>query len=214
MPPIFSRLLPNQSSFTDIIQWNCEGLIPKKAELEHLLTKKDPICLCLQETKLPYNSTCTLPGYSAFLKNLEVPDGGDAHGGVGVFVRKGISAFQINLDTRLQAVAVSIKFRKRITICSVYLPPAPAVIHKWQLESLIEQLPRPFLLLGDFNAKSKLWYDTNYCQRGKMVEKLIEEGDFFFLDRKQNTHFSRRHKTFSHVDLSICSIDLIDSFTW
>ena len=47
-----------------------------------------------------------------------------------------------------------------------------------------------------------------------MVEKLIEEGDFFFLDRKQNTHFSRRHKTFSHVDLSICSIDLIDSFTW
>ena len=197
----------------DIIQWNCEGVNPKKGELEKMATDEDPICIVAQELKLPYNGTCNLPRYKTFLKNLPVPDGGNAHGGVAVFVRKGVSAYQIDLTTRLQAVAVSVKFKKRITVCSIYLPPGE-IIHKHQLETLIDQLPRPFLLLGDFNARSKLWYDTTYCGRGKMIEKLIEEGDFFFLDKNHHTHFSRRHKTFSHIDMSICSIDLIDAFTW
>ena len=86
----------------DIIQWNCEGLIPKKGELERLLTEKDPICVCLQETKLPYEAKCNFSGFKSFLRNLEVPDGGKAHGGVAVFIRKGVSAFSVKLDTPLQ----------------------------------------------------------------------------------------------------------------
>lgn len=200
-------------STADIIQWNCEGILPKKGELEKLVTEKDPVCVCLQETKLPYNATCRLPGYKSFLKNLEVLDGGNAHGGVAVLVRRGVSAFAVDLNTRLQAVAVSVKLRKRITVCSLYLPPGE-VIQRRQLEGLITQLPEPFLLLGDFNARSKLWYDSDYCPRGKMVERIIEEGDFFFLDKDQSTHFSRRHRSYSHVDLSLCSIDLVDSYKW
>ena len=165
------------------------------------------------ETKLKYDANFKLPGYQSFLKNLLVPHDGNAHGGVAIFIKNGVSAVQVDLNTNLQAVAVSVKFHKRIAVCSLYLPPGQ-VITKQEMEGLIDQLPRPFLLLGDFNARSKLWYDTNYCQRGKMIEKLIEEGDFFFLDKNQNTHFSRRHKTYSHVDLSLCSIDLIDDFHW
>ena len=172
-----------------------------------------PLFVSIGETKLPFDAVCDLPGYKAFLKNLEVQENEHAHGGVGLYVQTHISAFRIELVTDLQAVAVSMKIKRRITVCSIYLPPGQN-IHRRQLEALIDQLPRPFLLLGDFNARSKLWYDSDYCQRGKMIEKLIEEGDFFFLDKDQKTHFSRRHKTFSHVDLSLCSIDLIDSFKW
>ena len=145
------------------------------------------------ETKLKYDANFKLPGYQSFLKNLLVPHDGNAHGGVAIFIKNGVSAVQVDLNTNLQAVAVSVKFHKRIAVCSLYLPPGQ-VITKQEMEGLIDQLPRPFLLLGDFNARSKLWYDTNYCQRGKMIEKLIEEGDFFFLDKNQNTHFSRRHE--------------------
>ena len=181
---------------TDIIQWNCEGILPKKGELEILLTEKNPVCVCLQETKLPYEAKCELPGYKSFLKNLEIREGGKAHGGVAVLVRKGISALTIDINTPLQAVAVSVKLRKRITVCSIYLPPGQLVQSR-QLEELIQQLPEPFLLLGDFNARSKLWYDDDYCTRGKMVEKIIQEGDFFFLDKDQKTHFSHAHKSYS-----------------
>ena len=144
---------------------------------------------------------------------MEIPDGGNAHGGVAIFVRKGVSVFKIDLNTELQAIAVSVKLQKRVTVCSLYLPPGEA-IQRRQLEGLINQLPTPFLLLGDFNARNKLWYDSDYCARGKLLEKIIQAGDFFFLDKDQHTHFSRRHKSYSHVDLSLCSIDLIDSFTW
>ena len=197
----------------DIIQWNCEGILPKKGDLEAMVAERKPLCVCAQETKLPYTSNCKLPGYKQYLQNLRVGDGENAHGGVAIFIRKEVSAFKINLNTTLQAVAVSMKLNKRITVCSIYLPPGEN-IQRQELEQLINQLPRPFLLLGDFNARSRLWYDSEYSSRGKMVEKLIEEGDYFFLDKNENTHFSRRHKTFSHVDLSLCSIDLIDSFKW
>ena len=199
--------------FTDIAQWNCEGAQPKKGELEIIAFKKKPICFCVGETKLKYEASFKISGYQTFLKNLLVPPDGNAHGGVAIFVKNGVSALEIDLNTNLQAVAVSVKFHKRISICSVYLPPGQPIT-KEEIEGLIGQLPRPFLLLGDFNARSKLWYDSDYCQRGKMIEKLIEEGDFFFLDRNSNTHFSRRHKSYSHVDLSLCSLDLIDDFQW
>ena len=94
---------------------------------------------------------------------MEIPDGGNAHGGVAIFVPKGVSVFKIDLNTELQAIAVSVKLQKRITVCSLYLPPGEA-IQRRQLEGLINQLPTPFLLLGDFNARSKLWNDSDYCQ--------------------------------------------------
>ena len=93
---------------TDIIQWNCEGILKKREELEKLVTEKKPICVCLQETKLRFDANYKLPGYKSFLKNLEVPIDGKAHGGVGILVRNDTSAFEIDLNTTLQAIAVSV----------------------------------------------------------------------------------------------------------
>ena len=56
---------------TDIIQWNCEGLLPKKGDLEVLISEKNPLCVCLQETKLPFNSGFKLAGLKSFLENLQ-----------------------------------------------------------------------------------------------------------------------------------------------
>ena len=58
---------------------------------------------------------------------------------------------------------------KSITICSLYLPPH-CKFSKHDLENLINQLPRPYLLLGDFNSHSKLWgcLDTN--DKGEIIE--------------------------------------------
>lgn len=98
-------------------------------------------------------------------------------------------------------------------MCSVYLPPVEP-INRRDIENLIEQLPKPFLLLGDFNAHSLFWNDNRSCARGKMIEKVIEESNLALLDKGNPTFFSEQYSSFSHIDLSICTIDLLVEFEW
>ena len=62
---------------------------------------------------------------------------------------------EIKLSTELQAVAVSVSLEKEITICSLYIPPN-LTLHSQHLNSLLEQLPSPYLLVGDFNGHDML----------------------------------------------------------
>jgi hypothetical protein len=65
-----------------------------------------------------------------------------------------------NLDTDLQAVAVRISYDKTITLCSVYIPPT-SLLSLAQLKDLADQLPIPFIIMGDFNGHSALWGSKN-----------------------------------------------------
>ena len=53
----------------------------------------------------------------------------------------------------LQAVAARVALSKAVTVCNIYIPPSVDVSLS-DLEQLIQQLPAPFVLVGDFNAHS------------------------------------------------------------
>ena len=56
----------------------------------------------------------------------------------------------VKLNTNLQAVAVKFTAHKTITLCSVYLPPRNHLkFNPKDLHYVIEQLPSPFILMGD-----------------------------------------------------------------
>ena len=63
--------------------------------------------------------------------------------------------------------------KKTLPVCNVYLPPSLDVNFS-DLEHLIEQLPAPLVLVGDFNAHSPLWGDVRHDSRGQMVKKKIK----------------------------------------
>ena len=159
--------------FTNILQWNCEGIKAKFSggDILQLIKETDTTCLCLQETKLAPDSKFNIKKFRAYLKNLNIEEGQHPHGGVAIFVKSHISSYQVQLTTALQAVAVSVKFHKRITLCSLYLPPAQAATKaqvqslKRELQGLFDQLPRPFIVLGDFNAHHPLWYDPREAEK-------------------------------------------------
>ena len=48
---------------------------------------------------------------------------------------------------------------KAITLCSFYIPPNPS-LSLIQFKNLSDQLPIPFIIMGDFNGHSPLW-DSN-----------------------------------------------------
>ena len=146
-----------------------------------------------------------------------------AHGGVAILASVNCSKYEIKLTTKLQAVAISIKLFKRVTICSLYCPPydcAPSF--QKDLEGLLDQLPKPFLVLGDFNARNPLWYEDTTDQRGSSIdrgnciEKILLERDMYFLDQDKDTHFHHVNGVLksSHIDLSLCSTSLLLDFEW
>ena len=139
-----------------IIQWNIQSIRTNFNELKFLLTNLNPSCVCLQETMLGSHQMNSPTGYTIVQSPRKRDDGHERS--VAILIKNTINFSIIPLDTELQAVAVRIWLGKWYNICSLYLPHIP--IQQNSLENLISQLPCPFLLLGDMNAKHPLWNEN------------------------------------------------------
>ena len=168
--------------FSDIIQWNCRGIKNKRLELQMLADQCKTQVMCLQETKLPPNEEYVFAGFQVFIKSKDVGIQGNAHGGVAILARKEVAPIRVRLNTNFQAIAVSVKLHKRVTVCSIYIPPGEdGDFQERELEALLSQLPKPYLLLGDVNAHNTLWYDRITCGRGRKIENVLINNDCYVI---------------------------------
>ena len=136
-----------------------------------------------------------------------------SHGGCAVFIRYDVAHTRVSLQTPLQAVAVQIHLKKKYTVLFLYLPPSAHVVER-DLLDLFQQLPSPFLVLGDFNGRHSAWGDILGNHRGDMIASLIEHEDLSILNTGEPTHFHVQTGTFSMIDLSICSSNCYLDFAW
>ena len=194
-----------------IIQWNCRGLKANYNEILILTTLLSPTVFCLQETFLKNTDNINFKNYSLY--NHIATENQKASGGSSILVKSNVPHRQIDINSNLQAVAVNVTLSKSITICSLYLPPH-CKFSKHDLENLINQLPRPYLLLGDFNSHSKLWgcLDTN--DKGEIIENFIAENDLCLFNDKQPTYLHSPTRNYFALDLSICSPNIYLDFDW
>ena len=141
--------IKNSSLFKfDILQWNCKGLRTRSEDLKILMNNHNPGIVCLQETML--GNVTFNPGLNYDIFSMNPTDGDRAHGGVAIIVNKSLQHSPISLQTNLQAIAIRACLDKEITVCSLYLHPPHSRFTVIDIQELINQLPPPFLLLGDF----------------------------------------------------------------
>ena len=76
----------------------------------------------------------------------EMPKGGSL-----IAVKTTIPHNHIQLNSTLQAVAISFSSGRLKSLCSIYLPPNDHITVD-HLQELVDQLPKPTLIMGDFNA--------------------------------------------------------------
>ena len=157
-----------------IIQWNCRGYKANYNELQLLITEQNPTIICLQETFKKSNDKTKMKNYEQYdyIHDTELR----ASGGVSILIRKNLPQSKINISTPLQAVAISATLHKTTTICSIYIPPQDP-INKEQLNNLINQLPKPYILMGDFNSHNILWGSRTMNKRGQTLEKIINNNN-------------------------------------
>ena len=194
-----------------IIQWNCRGVKPRFEELLLLLSLLRPSVFCLQETFLKPDDTFTFKGFNAY--NHIHSDCLRASGGSSLLVHSSLPQRQIKLKTDLQAVAVSITLDKEITFCSIYIPPSYS-LRSEQLTSLLQQLPSPYMLVGDFNGHNVLWGSNDNDPRGELIEDFITENDICLMNDKSNTYLDSGKGVFSSLDLSLCHPSLYLDYEW
>ena len=159
-----------------IIQWNCRGLGANYNEILILMSLFSLSVICLQETFLKQSDNISFRDFNMF--NYICPDGQRASGGTSIMVKSSVPHSQFDLNTNLQAVVVNVTLSRKVTICSIYLQPSE-VLSKNSLVNLIDQLPQPFVLVGDFNGHSKVWGCLERNDRGEIIEDVIAENNLF-----------------------------------
>ena len=142
-------------------------------------------------------------GYNAFCDSPEdaVPDQGMI-----TLVQWDVPAYGIALATNLQALAVRVEFGRAYTICNLCLHSNRRLTTQ-DLQSIINQLPQPYVIIGNFNSRHHLWGDNTINQLGCVIETLLI-GDNICLNTGEYTHLHIRTAARSGLDLSLCSPEI------
>ncbi|GBM10831.1 hypothetical protein AVEN_199-1 [Araneus ventricosus] len=179
------------------LSWNCRGIRSKLQDLKGLINVFNPVCIGLQETFLSSNIPLKLRGYNSVRKDTAT--GSNHSGGVCILTSNLYPSTPLTLHTSLQAVAVQVHARTLVTVCCVYLPPHD-VISQQDLDTLVDQLPTPFILLGDFNGHSTLWGSDVTNSHGRQIERLISINCLCLLNNDEKTYFHEPTRTFHSLD--------------
>ncbi|GBO21672.1 hypothetical protein AVEN_215020-1 [Araneus ventricosus] len=157
------------------------------------------------ETFLKPNAHLKLRGYNCVRKDNDTDT---SSGGVCLLTSNHFPSTTLNLHTSLQAVAVQVHIKTLVTVCCIYLPPNDTISQN-DLNILVDQLPAPFILLGDFNGHSTLWGSESTNTLGRQIEQFISDNCICLLNNDEKTYFHEPTRTFHSLDRAICSPELL-----
>lgn len=207
---------PNLSFNNLMLQWNCNGFFSKLNNLKILIQLFSPSIICIQESRLTPRNKIHLNTYNSFRHDYISNNHYAGTNGVITLVHKSLYAVPFPLQTQLQTVAVKIfhPLFGLIYVCNVYIDHR-IILNPSMLQSLYNQLPKPCLIVGDFNSHHPLWGSPNHNNRGLIIEQfLLDNNNICLLNNGSPTHFNLTHKSFHHVDLSITSDSISPNLNW
>ena len=194
-----------------IIQWNLNGFNTRFEFLQILQRDHNPNILCMQETNFKGSSYSRLKNFTTVFKNRS-----NVHrpsGGVAIYIHNEIHYDKIDLNTEMEATAIKILSDIELCIFNIYIP-------NWvdldlqKLSDLIKQLPKPFIIAGDFNSHNTLWGSQRTNGRGKILHEILNDPDILLLNNTQSTYFNITNGSFSAIDLSLCSASIGHRLKW
>ena len=191
----------------NFFQWNCRGLRGSREEIELLMDEYSPAALCLQETMLKQTNEQTFKNHHAYYSSTS-----SGSGGVAIIVKDTFLHSKIDLQSKLQAVAVRITIgQRKYSLCSIYIPPPDAPHIKIEdLKHLRSQLQSPVILMGDFNCHNGFWGASDTDDGGKVLGKFIIEEDLLLFNNKHHTYYRSNYS--SLLDLSLCDPSVFMDF--
>lgn len=200
-----------------VLQWNAHGLRSKLSEIELLASRLKPCVMALQETM---TKVADIPPdflerrYKWYIR----PHKNACIHGTGLAVREDIPHRVVQLDTDLEANAVTIQYPSKLTIVSLYMAPRNKDGYEGdlvgKLDDLIKQLPTPFVIVGDFNAHHPSWGSHRGDHRGERLVRLFGTLGCTVLNDGRPTRIDITRGIETAIDLAIASWDVSCQFIW
>ena len=209
------------------IQWNCDHISSKKAELSEFISSHDPDVVLLQETKLTTDDpTPSFEGFNVVRKDRIYPRGVSARGGgLLTLIKKGI-AYRHNASTpsnhmvEILTVEIISTRKTSVFISNVYISPARGSAEDGRdqrVDLSIIPVGHKHIIAGDFNAHSSSW-DPYIAPdaRGGLVEDWIDENDLVVINNGEATRYARNdfQSPTSAPDLTIVHGTMAHLTTW
>ena len=191
-----------------ILQWNCNGLMAHSNELkQHILASQGKYdVICFQETFLKPARVFTLPGYSTVRRDRS--DG--AKGGLLTLIKAGINFTELKNQDDIESLGIKINFENsQLNVVNLYLPPG----REFNVKSLDKLFDKNTIIIGDLNARHKLWGSSSNDPRGKQIEDLLDAHNFVVINTGQPTyqHYNGQR---SHLDIALVSNSLAARSAW
>ena len=187
------------------IHWNICGVGSHWEDLKLLIQEYHPKVVALQET---LRDSFTLAGYEIFHKKVNPCDRG-----VSLMVDSSLASSVVPLHTDLEATAARVSVGNKVyTFCNLYLSPSKQH-SKASIENLLDQLPRPAVMMGDYNAHHPLWGSTSSNQLGTDLEEIFSLRNLCVLNDGTPTRL-HYNGTATCIDLTVVDPSIVLDFEW
>lgn len=166
-----------------VLNWNCRSIRNKVEEFFHFLENHEIDIAVITETWLQLNNSMYHDNYSIVRADRDSPDA-TRGGGVAILVRNGISYSKLETSTRaIEAVGITVAADPTpVNIIAVYYPGSNNRATLCQFRRDIRQLcsiDESFFLVGDLNARHRLWYCAKSNKAGRVLHQEYESTDFY-----------------------------------
>ncbi|KAG5870928.1 hypothetical protein JTB14_038194 [Gonioctena quinquepunctata] len=179
--------------------------------LQMLVNEEKHSVICLPETNFTGRRRYNMKHYESFHKTRNNQP--RASGGVTIYTKHFLEAKEIPLSTDYEAIAVILSIPQKMCICNIYIPP-DAEININDLENLIRRLPKPCVILGDFNAHNPIWGCSSTNPKGSKLETFINTSNLVLLNSGEITRINTATGKHSALNLALCHPNLSSTLTW
>lgn len=195
-----------------IAQFNIQSVVNKKPLLVKFLQEHNvDICL-LNETWLKNSHRFHIPGYNLHFKNAS-----NEHGGVAILIRPQFKykPLATTFYDDVQSVAISLTTENgNLSILCVYCPPSSGHIRINKLRNIVNDLPKPIFIAGDFNAHHIAFGCLSSKGRGHQLYDIIDELDLCILNNGSYTTIHYPNTNPSAIDVSLSSPSVAPLCNW
>ena len=128
-----------------------------------------------------------------------------------VLIQEYIIFKEIEFLSNVRLTAVKLFYEKWCTIAAVYPQPSESIEEQTLLD-ILHRLPEPSIVVGDFNPRYTLWYDSESNTCGPLLERLLCDESVSVLNNAGTTHIDPRTKTENCLHVFLCSNSAVLDF--